>query len=166
MSHLMPTDVSQYNCHEDYKNNLQATCFYVNLTRRKNPLSVYFLYLKRLMEYPPEHKVRSHHPLNHGRIYKEHYIQVIKKFQLESFYQFLFLKSLKRQCYVRLISYWIYVQMCKNKLMLAVSRIDFRILLQSIFSSMLIGEFSDIYSSNPEKFPVSYQFNILLISLK
>ena len=79
MSHLMPTDVSQYNCHEDYKNNLQATCFYVNLTRRKNPLSVYFLYLKRLMEYPPEHKVRSHHPLNHGRIYKEHYIQVIKK---------------------------------------------------------------------------------------
>ena len=83
MSNLMPTDVCQYNCYEDYKNNLQATCFYVNLTRRKNPLSVYFLYLKSLMEYPPEHKVRSHHPLNHGRIYKEHYIQLSSNFVSE-----------------------------------------------------------------------------------
>ena len=40
-------------------NNLQATCFCVNVTGHKSLLAVSFLLLKDLMEYLPEHKVRS-----------------------------------------------------------------------------------------------------------
>ena len=54
----------------------------------------------------------------------------------------------------------------KFNLCLLSPQVDFRILLQSTVSSMLIGGFSDIHSSNPAKFHVSYQCNILLISLK
>ena len=54
----------------------------------------------------------------------------------------------------------------KINLCLLSHRIDFRILLQSSISSMFIDDFSDIYSLKPARIPVSYQFSILLISLK
>ena len=155
-------------------NNLQATCFCVNLTGHKNPPSVFFLYLKVWRNILPNIKQdRTTLWITVGSI-RNQSDPGNEKVPTGKLYQLLLLKSLKRRCYQWVVlqkgqSYFL-LNLCSNVQKLTyvycLLEMTLKYFHNQLFHQCLLVTFETITRRILRNFLFHSLFNILLISLK